>query len=256
VPPSAHDDESRFYLLGHLQDLLGPLSSAYGLGYLQVLLRDTAPVTLYFLDLLIEDYLCSLAQLLYHLWDPEVVGGVALVGRIAESDGYYMKLGVGCGSYVRGGGASQLGVLGAVSGQQDLGREDANRSTLHCRKRPSEVYVIIVSRELRSARRRSRCHAVAQGLHKLIHYPITCAADLESALGVGLDIPALAAHRVGTTWQADGYLANVVVVKLLDLLARVDPVCGFFEVARELLYRVLAGGPLWRADQSRRADSR
>jgi hypothetical protein len=50
-----------------------------------VLLRNIAPVPLYLLDLLIEDYLCSLAQLLYHFRDPDVVAVVAVVGGKLEA---------------------------------------------------------------------------------------------------------------------------------------------------------------------------
>src|SRR5215208_648553 len=80
APSSAHDDEPRIYVLGYPQDLLGPMALAYQFGYLQVLLRDLAPVALYLLDLLIKDYLCSLAQLLYHFRDPDVVAVIAVVG--------------------------------------------------------------------------------------------------------------------------------------------------------------------------------
>jgi hypothetical protein len=80
APSSAHDDEPRIYVLGYPQDLLGPIGLAYQFGYHQVLLRNIAPVPLYLLDLLIEDYLCSIAQLLYHFRDPDVVAVVAVVG--------------------------------------------------------------------------------------------------------------------------------------------------------------------------------
>jgi hypothetical protein len=61
APSRAHDDEPRIYVLGYPQDLLGPMALAYPFGYLQVLLRNTSPVALYLLDLLIEDNMCSLA---------------------------------------------------------------------------------------------------------------------------------------------------------------------------------------------------
>jgi hypothetical protein len=48
-------------------------------------LRNIARVPLYLLDLLIEDYLCSLAQLLYHFRDPDVVAVVAVVGGKLEA---------------------------------------------------------------------------------------------------------------------------------------------------------------------------
>ncbi len=43
APSTAHDDEPRPYLLGHLQDLLSPMAFAYRVNYLQVLLSDLAP---------------------------------------------------------------------------------------------------------------------------------------------------------------------------------------------------------------------
>ena len=50
-----------------------------------MLLRNIARVPLYLLDLLIEDYLCSLAQLLYDFRDPDVVAVVAVVGGKLEA---------------------------------------------------------------------------------------------------------------------------------------------------------------------------
>jgi hypothetical protein len=108
APSSAHDDEPRIYVLGYPQDLLGPIVLAYRFGYLQVLLRDISPVVLYLLDLLIEDYLCSLAQLLYNLRDPDVVGEVAFVGRLAGSNTQHVKLGVGVFGYLYGPQGGQL----------------------------------------------------------------------------------------------------------------------------------------------------
>src|SRR5215217_5281706 len=134
VPPTVRDDEPCPYLLSHQQDLLGPMAIVNRVGYLQVLFRDLAPVPLYLLDLLIEDYLCSLAQLLYHFRDPGVVGTVAVVGGKAGSDHYQMKLRVSAGGHIYGGDTGQLGVLGAVGGQKDLGRKDAHLLPLlvHC----------------------------------------------------------------------------------------------------------------------------
>src|ERR671917_6688 len=158
-PPTAHHDKARPYLLGNPHDLLGPMA----FGYPQVLLGDLAPVPLYLLDLLIEDLLCLLAQLLDYLRDPDVVGGVA------GSDGHDVKLGVGAGSHVHGGCAGQLGVFGAVGGQQDLGGGDAHRATLLSGQRPIEVSVPIVSRTLSSARERRLYNAVPQGLQRLMY---------------------------------------------------------------------------------------
>ena len=169
APSTAHDDEPRIYVLGHPQDLLGPMALGYQFGYLQVLLRDLAPVPLYLLDLLIKDYLCSLTQLLSHFRDPDVVGEVAVVGGMAGSDGHHVKLGAGGGGHVHGGGASQLGFFGAVGGQQDLGREDAHRGTLLSRQLHNEVSVHIVSRKLLSAGGRRRYNSVPKGLQRLIH---------------------------------------------------------------------------------------
>jgi hypothetical protein len=54
APSTAHDDETRLYLLGHPHNLLGPMTFAYRVNYLQVPLSDLAPGLLYFLDLLLE----------------------------------------------------------------------------------------------------------------------------------------------------------------------------------------------------------
>jgi len=74
-----------------------------------------------------------------------------------------VKLGVGGDGNVHGGGASQLGVLGAVGSQKDLGREDAHGSTLLSPQRSREVYVLMVLIMLPSIGGRRRYNAVPEG---------------------------------------------------------------------------------------------
>jgi hypothetical protein len=77
APSTAHDDEPSPYLLGHPHNLLGPMTFAYRVNYLQVPLSDLAPCLLYFLDLLLENFLRLGAELLDHLRDVDVNGWIA-----------------------------------------------------------------------------------------------------------------------------------------------------------------------------------
>jgi hypothetical protein len=139
------------------------MTFAYRVNYLQVPLSDLAPCLLYFLDLLLQNFLRLGVELFDHLRDVDVNGW------IAGSDGHDVQLRVGGGGHIHSGGAGQLGVLGAVGGQQDRGGEDAHRDTLLSRGHPMEISVLIVSRTLVSTRVRRRHNAFPQGLQRLIH---------------------------------------------------------------------------------------
>src|SRR5215211_6036753 len=114
--PTAHHDQARRYVLGHPYDLLGAIS----LGYPEMLLGDRTSLLLDLRSLLVEDVLRLLPELFDRCGVANVVGG------IAWRNSHHVQLRVGAVSQIDGGGAGQLGLSGAVGGQQDRGREDAH----------------------------------------------------------------------------------------------------------------------------------